>query len=320
MAENENYNAVLDKKYMFLTFFEKKNTMKYSEKLIQIDYWQENIKQYSQDIQKLPILASTVELSVLAHQLVDSLNRKQYFALLQQRDIHIDRISPYCDLFDPIRAVIALKERHFDEACWLTFLLVHTGNTASQQWQLVRDLYGNWNKQPQLTWHEVNKNLSPVSLWIKQAHQQPYKPKFGSHRKYETIAQLEDVIYSYIQWVKRSGGHKALFLDPAFDPKIRYQQIYAKMNVLRFGRLAKYDYLGLLSRTGVANLQADQCYLVGASGPLKGAKRMFGLYEDEALNTMASKFADEFDLDYQVFEEALCNWQKSPMHYKYVEN
>ena len=246
-----------------------------------------------------------IEIETFARQIVDSINKTTYFKMIAQRQVSVVRTQPHHVLFDPIRSVLYYKNKDIDEACWLIFLMVHTGDSTKKNWQFVRELYDVIGQ-----WDEIN--FDTVENWLKQAP----KFKFGGHRKYESLSQLMDVVFSYQTWIKKMGGHVALFNQPFDTPKQRYAWIYQKMRIFRFGRLAKYDYLGLCALTGIASLKADRCYIQGSSGPLKGAKRLFGAYDEDTLNEMTMRLAENLEIGYQEIEDALCNWQKSPQRYK----
>ena len=246
-----------------------------------------------------------VEFETLGWQIVDSINKTNYFKIITQRKVSVLRTQPHHVLFDPIRSVLYYKNQNLDEACWLIFLMVHTGDSAKRNWQFVRELYDGIGK-----WDEIN--LDTMENWLNKAP----KLKFGGHRKYESLSQLIDVVFSYQTWVKKMGGHEALFNQSFDTTEQRYAWLYQQMKIFRFGRLAKYDYLGLCALTGIAALKADRCYLQGSSGPLKGAKRLFGAYDEDMLNQMTMYLAENLEIGYQEIEDALCNWQKSPQRYK----
>ena len=48
------------------------------------------------------------------------------------------------------------------------------------------------------------------------------------------------------------------------------------MQVARFGRLGKFDFLALLGRLNLVPISPGSAYLDGATGPLKGARLLFG--------------------------------------------
>jgi len=47
-------------------------------------------------------------------------------------------------------------------------------------------------------------------------------------------------------------------------------------DVERFGRTAKFDYLTMVGKLGLAAIEPGSTYMQGATGPLKGARLLFG--------------------------------------------
>ena len=94
------------------------------------------------------------------------------------------------------------------------------------------------------------------------------------------------------------------------------------MRVLRFGRLGKFDFLALLGRLNLAPIKPGSTYLAGATGPLRGARLLFGGSPTAQLNgtTLEEWLREldaELDVGMQVLEDALCNWQKSPTNFEH---
>jgi len=152
---------------------------------------------------------------------------------------------------------------------------------------------------------------------------------FGNHRKYESLsgsslAGTGTIVASYVDWVMELGSHRAL-IDHALkeangDPKVAFDLLYKSMskNVYRFGRLAKFDYLTMLGKLGLAPIEAASTYLTGATGPLSGARLLFGKkLSPKALDQMLIHLDLELNVGMQVLEDSLCNWQKSPNQYRY---
>jgi hypothetical protein len=96
------------------------------------------------------------------------------------------------------------------------------------------------------------------------------------------------------------------------------------MQVARFGRLGKFDFLCLLGRLGLAPIAPGRAYLRNATGPLRGVRLLFAgnpearLTED-ALEDLLVELDKILQVGMQVLEDSLCNWQKSPtrfIHFK----
>lgn len=256
-------------------------------------------------------------LLTLASYISDSERKATYLLTLAQRTCNYpqawspQRADVTSDLFDPIKAILYLNNKDTGEALWLAFLLIHTGDSAQSDWQYLKQLYGNHGKTP-LTWASISTQLDAIEDWIAQNSQSKTRFKFGKHRKYESTKQLYQVVQSYQHWISDIGGIDALTTSDD-DPKTRFASLYQGLQIYRFGRLAKFEFLSLLGYLGVLNVSADHCYLKDASGPKRGAKLLFGAYRhDDELDKLAVELADELGVDYAVFEAALCHWQVSP--------
>ena len=89
------------------------------------------------------------------------------------------------------------------------------------------------------------------------------------------------------------------------------------MDVPRFGRLARFDYLALIGRYGVAPIEPGSAYLQGATGPTRGARLLIeGRADGRTRLAELQRRLDLLDADLgvgmQAMEDGLCNWQKSP--------
>jgi hypothetical protein len=85
--------------------------------------------------------------------------------------------------------------------------------------------------------------------------------------------------------------------------------------VHRFGRLGRFDYLCMLGKLGLAEIEPGSPYLVGSSGPLKGAMLMAGPKATADLDAQMARLARVLEVGMQSIEDALCNWQKKPEEY-----
>ena len=131
---------------------------------------------------------------------------------------------------------------------------------------------------------------------------------------------MATVVRNYLDWIGEEG-HEAFFAGvvqrSGNDPHTIFDTLYREMPVLSFGRLAKFDYLSLVGRYGIAPIAAGSAYLDGATGPARGARLLFdGDAESSTPNSELQSRLWELDGSIQVgmtiMEDALCNWQKSP--------
>ena len=114
------------------------------------------------------------------------------------------------------------------------------------------------------------------------------------------------------QAVQRAGG----------DAHQAFDDLYRSMRVVtRFGRTARFDYLTMVGKLGLAPIAPGSAYLQGSTGPVEGARLLFGNSRGAVLSaTELDGWLVDLDtrlhVGMQVLEDALCNWQKSPGKFK----
>ncbi|HGB4903171.1 TPA: hypothetical protein ACIVLI_004631, partial [Salmonella enterica subsp. enterica serovar Corvallis] len=84
-----------------------------------------------------------------------------------------------------------------------------------------------------------------------------------------------------------------------------------------FGRTAKFDFLTMLEKLNIMDIEADSTYMAEATGPRRGANLLFGgstsnIYSTTLLENWVSELDSYLNVGMQVMEDSLCNWQKSP--------
>lgn len=291
---------------------------------------EQRLVRYSQEHALLAGIARPNELSSLSGQFVDSIHRVDYVQRIRLRDVSPSRANPSDEMFDPLKAAeIYRRQGNIDEACWLVFLSTHFGKNLNCGWSLMRNIYGALGDAP---WIWENATISPNALgdWVAANYDtlRALPGQFGNHRKYESIRpgsrSYSGIIFSsYIRWVSEYGGHEFLINEASAegrDPKAAFRWLYKNMQVTRFGRLAKFDFLAMLGKLGLANIEPDSTYLSGTKGPLKGARLLFsgsstaGIPPQD-LDRRLIELSDYIGVGMQEMEDALCNWQKSPSRY-----
>jgi len=291
---------------------------------------------FSDEILSLPGIDDPNNLNSLACQFIDSIHRVEYVRTIASRSVSPLRADPNSNLFDPFKAAIYYRNQgNLEEACWLVFLATHFGKHGRSGWKLLRNIYGALGDAI-WTWEDVSPSPEALGDWISANYLELIEPgvkaSFGNHRKYESIkpgssASTGAVIASYATWVNSHGGHLALFqraLDESSgDPRLAFRYLYNGMSgVKRFGRTGKFDFLTMIAKLGLANLEADSAYLSdNATGPLRGSKLLFGgaissNLSAETLEGHLKRLADHLNVGMQEMEDALCNWQKSPSKFK----
>jgi len=280
----------------------------------------ETLNSYSKNNEELCGLVNIEALDTLATQIIASQRREDYYRLVQNKVIGPDRANPNHSLFDPERAVAHfMQSGRVDEACWLLFLMTHFGRHAISGWQRLRDVYGLLGKGT-MSWKKFARDPAKHTQWLEQNWEE-IGGAFGNHRKYESLDPEKNrptskVLLAYSELI---GGDHAIFFDSlqlgeSNDP---FDVLYRNFKVLTFGRLAKFDFLMLLSRYGVLEIIPRSAYLANATGPKKGAKLLFKNNSDanipnKTLQSMVDDLDEVLAVGMEVLEDALCNWQKSP--------
>jgi hypothetical protein len=262
----------------------------------------------------------------LAKQMIASLRRLDYTTILKNRDIHPDRANPDSDLFDPERAALLYaRNGNPNEAIWLIFLSIHFGKHATHGWGMVRDVYsglgdGRW------TWERAAAQPAAFGMWL-NANRSSIRGAFGNHRKYETLdadsrSSTARVIESFLEICKPTPADyfAGLVRSTGNDPMEIFDAAYHDLRIVRFGRLAKFDFLGLLGRMDLAPVKPGSAYLRGATGPLRGARLLVdgdpgSVTRADDLDGTLRRLDQVLDVGMQVMEDSLCNWQKSPRRF-----
>jgi hypothetical protein len=286
--------------------------------------------EFDNNHRKLPGISTEERRASLVRQMIDSLHRIEYVTRLGEREIAPQRADPGSVLFDPLKA--AVLHRHagdVDEAAWLVFLATHFGFHVKVGWRSTRMIYGALGRQEPWTWAKVSASPSGFREWFGAVASDLVSVTFGNHRKYESIRvdareNLADTVSSYVSWVGANRGHSLLFSETfdlnGQDPRRTFEALYTSMDVSRFGRTARFDYLTMMGKIGIWNIDPPHPYFGTATGPVEGAKLLFtgtktGSAQRSDLSAQVITLGDFLGLNMQVMEDSLCNWQKSPGRY-----
>lgn len=280
----------------------------------------------------LPGIAGDQELDVFVGQLVESIRRVDYVARLRERDISVRRTDPRDTMFDALRAAIVHQRGgDVEEAFWLVFLFVHFGKHRNGGWRYAREVYGRLGAPGTWNWSAVSTDPGAFRDWLAE-NQSRLKRKgvpggFGNHRKYESLDPYSsrgtgEAFESYVRWVAPPRTHAILIANTVraarHDGGVAFDVLYRAMEaVSTFGRTAKFDYLAMLGKLSLAPITPAFPYLSGSTGPLKGARRLFTgdpncRIGPKVLEAQLGKLQPVLEVGFQVLEDALCNWQKSP--------
>jgi hypothetical protein len=269
---------------------------------------------------------------VFLEQLIESIHRVKYIAVIRQRDVSSRRANPNDDLFDPLKAaVLKSRQRDHNEACWLTFLSVHFGKSRRSGWRLARDVYGAFETGQLWDWQRTSANPVEFRRWLatnqNRLRRDGVSRTFGNHRKRQSLDANSAngtgvAVATYVAWVRPHGTHAQLFqaagAAAGHDRRRTFDDLYRSMrSVASFGRLARFDYLTMIGKLGLAPIEPGSTYMTGATGPLAGARLLF---TGDAMAAVAARQLDRWLVELeaglgvgmQVLEDSLCNWQKNP--------
>ncbi|MFY8299459.1 hypothetical protein AAEU28_11870 [Pseudoalteromonas sp. SS15] len=298
----------------------------------------ERLLSYNNDEENIRIIEAEDVRNTLVTQLIDSVRRVDYIEMLKNRPVSQERLDPISPMFDPLRAAIYhFNNDNIDEASWLIFLFTHFGKNPDTGYKLCADIYGAYGEREIWSWDTIIKGTSEFEDWYRACYPKMINDgevrKFGNHRKYESLKpnarrSLAKVFSSYISWVGKS--HMAKFSEAEFIAKeseiTLFEYLYRSVqSVLSIGRTGAFDYLTMLAKVGIINASPDKLYLQGSTGPIQGAKLLYGEnftvnWNSQTFEEKLSLFGDVLELGrfkMQILEDALCNWQKSPARYKY---
>lgn len=292
---------------------------------------------FSNVIKDLPGVRPQENLAALVEQIISSLRRIEYVHVIRDRYHDPRRMDPRSDLFDPLKAAILHNRAgHFDEAFWLVFLAIHFGKHAKDGWRLVRDVYGRFGDNGVWDWNTVSSDPCAFRTWLEANANRLTTDgifrRFGNHRKYESLVPpsgegTADAVASYVTWIGPPRTHQQMIRDAHMvvgqHPEATFDYLYRSMSaVKRFGRLARFDYLTMLGKLGLAPIVPGSAYLGAATGPLSGARLLFGGHRNVKLSARIldgylRELDNELSVGMQVLEDSLCNWQKSPSKFVY---
>ncbi|NTF64919.1 alpha-glutamyl/putrescinyl thymine pyrophosphorylase clade 3 protein [Rhizobium rhizogenes] len=292
------------------------------------------ITAYEQDHGKLAGLSTAVRKDAWLDQLISSLRRIEYMRKLTTTQIAPSRENPHDPLFDPIRAAARLgKLGRRDDAAWMAFIATHFGKHVTDGWKLAANVLGSFGAGPIWDVGAYDSGRAAFDAMLVQnraaladANQ---SGRFSNHRQYQSKKPdiISSVFRTYYDWQFKEGGFAQLLQKThqhvGQNPTVVFDELYRSLNgVYGFGRLGKFDLLTMLGKLDLAPIEAGSAYIVGATGPLFGAKLLF--YNSTTYAASASQLSPRVDaLDNylqtgkQVIEDSLCNWQKSPDVYVY---
>lgn len=270
----------------------------------------------------------------LTEQIIDSLRRNRYVEHLRTVTLSDKPLDPGSGLFDPVRAAIILQRKeNLDEAYWMIFLYTHFGKNRRSGYGYARDVYGALGAEPYWTWARIRQSVPEFRDWLEE-HRGEIRSNntpggFGNHRKYESLGGWSDkgtgaVVESYVDWVG-DRGHVAKFAELVTETS-NGEDVFAALDeamkmVYRFGRTARFDYLMMASKVGLLDARPTHAHLRDATGPKKGVQLLLsgtsnGKASTAELDRVVAQLEAHLHVGFDVLEDAICNWQKSPQVFK----
>ena len=247
----------------------------------------------------------------------NEIERVERYTALWSRDLQSpDRL----DRMDIIR-LIADSQRagDMDEALWRSFLAAHFGRASADRSNSAEKLSAGrflcaFGADPVWTWRRVSEEPLALRDWLLAHKSRLAVLMFGNHRKMRAKKPelLFLVLESFIHWVAQHGASPiAAFYTSGSSAEVRFAELYPRVSQLYdFGRTGAFDFLCLLGELHVLEIKPGSCYLRGATGPLKGAQKLWGKRGPDELTRLADDAARRLGVSVEVFEDALCNWQK----------
>jgi hypothetical protein len=272
-----------------------------------------------------PLLGLTNESrDVFVAQVIESLRRVRFLRRLRGANIDAGSLDPQSGAFDPLKgAVYSARSGSHDEAFWLVFLATHFGRSRTHGWALSGNFYGRLGQGGVWSWSDAAADPEAVVEWLEanEASMRALGIGFGNHRKYQSLKARGSrgtgaAVTTYVNWV--GSSHAKRIADGYLAPTERFASLFDSLqSVAEFGRTARFDYLATLGKLELADIEADSLHLAGATGPLTGARLLLSGSKSSKLapcelELRLAPLRKTLEVSYDVLEDALCNWQKSP--------
>lgn len=288
------------------------------------------LRSFDRRKRRLPGIRSAAARTTFLEQLLESIHRVKYVSVIRDRPLSARRMDPNDELFHPLKAAILHQRRgEIEEAFWLVFLFVHFGKHPKGGWRYAREVYGRLGAAGRWDWVSVSSNPAAFRRWL-DAHQKNLKRArvpggFGNHRKYQSLRAYSKTgtgaaVESYVIWINPPRTHAQVIAEAVAksndNRRQAFDELYRSMDaVVSFGRTARFDYLTMVGKLGLAPIEPGFTYMKDATGPRDGARLLFGgkgKLTNAELEGLVVELEAALGVGMQVLEDALCNWQKSP--------
>ncbi|WP_172724547.1 hypothetical protein [Neorhizobium tomejilense] len=263
------------------------------------------IDDFEQENGLLPGLSTAQRRATWIAQIISSLRRIDYVRGLLQRPIEPSRCDPHDILFDPIKAAAYLgKQGQRDEAVWMTFVATHFGKHLTDGWKLASKVIGSFDQGPVWTVAQYGSNQPQFEQMLQNnrpaLEDMGISGRFSNHRQYQSKKPeiISAVFRTFHDWLYQQGGFDNLIhsihIAHGQEPTGAFDALYRSLDaVFGFGRLGKFDFLTMVAKLELAPIEAGSTYMVGATGPLSGAKLLF--HNDTKYKVTAAKIGPQVD-------------------------
>lgn len=291
------------------------------------------LEAFDQEVQPLIGLGNAARKDCFVMQLIDSARRIEFLQSKAARATSPKLHQPYSGSFDPFGgAAVFDKAGNRDDAYWLVYLATFCGKHKDDGWSLTEDIYGRFGQGGVWDWTTVNADPRGFEDWLAESYPAVTSAgrsrRFGNHRKFETLKPgpkgMGNSVSTYLAWIGQYGSHEAMIANAQAtvgqNPRSVFRFVYDELDqVARFARLGKFDLLCNWSNLLIAPIIPDKAYIKGSTGPIDGAKLLFGNLPVAELEEKSAALAHSLELSPQGVEDALCNWQKLPSKYRYFK-
>ncbi|MCL1673005.1 hypothetical protein [Elizabethkingia ursingii] len=287
------------------------------------------LETYKRDVDLPGLIDPNAEMCFIK-QFIDSYKRIKFIELLKIRPIDEERKNPNSDIYDPIRAsILYLNEGNINESIWNILLYVHFGKTTTYNYGLTKAVYGKLGERDFWSWENTCGNLEEFREWLNENITEiKSHGNFGNHRKYQSLkitaqSGTYNTFESFFNLVRNDFNSFILTIPENIrsDRKTYFNYLFKHFdNIVGFGRLAVFDFLCMVGKVGILDIEPGNPYL-GNSGPVSGTKLLFDSNaKARDLNDFLKDLGDTAFNDYpfimQILEDCVCNWQKSPTSYQ----
>lgn len=268
----------------------------------------------------------------LIRQMISSLRRTEYIFFLDRRTHSARRCSPYDAMFDPLIAAHILRnEGRLDESVWPLFLATQFGKHAVDGWKLCANVFGSFGRGPTWTKEEyaarplefeamLDANLANLAL-------PEVAGRYSNHRQYvsrhpDNISKTFREAYAWLFQFGSFADHvRDVHRRRGQEPTGAFDELYHSMKTIHsYGRLGAFDFLTMIGKFELAPILPGSTYLVGATGPLRGARLLLYGATDfpitaRDLQVQFDRLDDFLNIGKQPLEDSVCNWQKNPQRF-----